>query len=199
MQQKRRACSLSFLPQQSHTVLSLTPFLFSWLLGIPQSHTEPLGSGKKKKITNKPGSSMLSPGGKKGKRGRGWERRRQHLETFMYKNVFPPFPVQELPFWHFRHGLITHRTVINRMREEKEDGHVKRICITQERECEPVQRKQAGFQKPEIYLQSHILLKWQRLSWDVGVEKLQRAQPWWPPGGSKDQLEECPRHSSLLH
>lgn len=51
----------------------------------------------------------------------------------MDKNVFPPFPVQELPFWHFRHGLITHRTVINRMREEKEDGHVKRICITQEK------------------------------------------------------------------
>ena len=47
--------------------------------------------------------------------------------------MLPAFLARELPFWHFRHGLITHRTVIKRRRTEQEDGHVKRICMVPEK------------------------------------------------------------------
>lgn len=52
---------------------------------------------------------------------------------FTDKNVFPPFPAQELACRHFRHGLITHGTVRERMRAEQEDGRVKRVCVVPEK------------------------------------------------------------------
>lgn len=111
--------------------LSPTPSLSSRLHGLPPSHTDPLGGKiktKPKTIKNLEAACSV-PKSYKGK---------QHLETFTYKNAFPPFSVQELPFWHCRRGLVTHRTVTNRMSVEKEEGHVKRTCIMQERRIWPV-------------------------------------------------------------